>query len=152
MTARLEDELRTELQNTSEVGTADFQETVASEISGGGCPLAMVEDVKGFGPEFEGHVLLYGKVLEQCHIEVGSVGIAQVVSARVPKREPRWDGKSSGIIEEPGIAAQRDLARWWDVSSGIADDVRVGAGPNAIADSGVVADVGTIRHRERRAC
>ena len=152
MTARLEDELRTELQNASEMGTTNLQEAVASEISGGGCPLAMVEDVEGFGPEFEGHVLLYGKVLEQCHIEIGSVGIAQVVSARVPKREPRWDGKSSGIIEEPGIAAQRDLARWWDVSSGIADDVRVGAGPNAIADSGVVADVGTIRHRERRAC
>jgi hypothetical protein len=32
-TARLEDELRAELQNAGEVGAADFQEAVASEIS-----------------------------------------------------------------------------------------------------------------------
>ena len=80
-TARLEDELRTELQNASQMGAADFKETIGSKISGGSRPLAMVEDVEGFSPEFESHVFLYGKVLEQRHIEVGSVGIAQVVSA-----------------------------------------------------------------------
>ena len=78
---RLEDELRAELQNTSEMGTADFQKSISSEISGGTCPLAMVEDVEGFSPEFEGHVFFDSEVLEQCHVEVGSVGIAQVVSA-----------------------------------------------------------------------
>jgi hypothetical protein len=78
---RLEDELRTELQNASQVGSADFEEAVAPEIARGARPLAVVEDVESFGPEFEGHAFFDSKVLEQCHVEGGAVGITQGVSA-----------------------------------------------------------------------
>ena len=45
----------------------------------------MVEYVKGFSAEFEGHVLPDSEVLEQGHVEVSLAGIAQDVPAGITR-------------------------------------------------------------------
>src|ERR1019366_8425843 len=86
---RLEDKLRTQLQDATKVGAVHFEQSGsagpnAAGVTGGiwgrcagtghrageAVPLRVVEDVESFGAELEGHALLDGEVLEHSHIEV----------------------------------------------------------------------------------
>ena len=46
-------------------------------------PLRMVEHVEGLCTELNGGALFYRKVLEQRHVEVNPIGIAQTVPSRI---------------------------------------------------------------------
>ena len=103
---RLEDELRSQLQNTSVVGGGRGQEcrsgAIGRAVTGrviNRAPLRMVEDVECFGAELEVHVLVHREVLEKTHIEIGAVRQSENVATGVAIGEPLRSGKGIAVVE-----------------------------------------------------
>ena len=81
----------------------------------------MVEDVERLETELEGSFLFDGEMLEQCHIEVGPIRIAQEVPPDVSEGESSGHAERSGIVKEARIAAHCDRAWWRDIGVGVAN-------------------------------
>src|SRR5947209_4881753 len=102
--APLKDELQSQLQDASIVRCIGLQKTIgpqsigeaadgadAARRSGAAAQIAelsVIENVEGFGAEFEPHTFVNGKALEQSHIEVGSLRVGQPISADIAEGKP----------------------------------------------------------------
>jgi len=103
----LEEKLQRELQDAGFMHSAGVQEVSGGrggkcvggrtiDVSSGASltcnrgPLRVIKDVECFGAEFNGCALLDGEVLEDRHVEVDEVRIAQAVSAGVSKCQCCW--------------------------------------------------------------
>src|SRR5438105_3657115 len=121
--APLKDELEAQLQDASIVRGIGLQKTISPQSIGEAADgahaarrsgaasqvteLSVIEDVEGFSAEFQSDAFVNGKVLEQSHIEVGSVRISQPISADVAEGQPAWLHENRGVVLERPKARSR---------------------------------------------
>src|SRR5579864_2395753 len=148
---RLKNELRAQLQDAGQVSTTNFKETGTAEGARGSGPLVVIEDVKCLRAELERRALLDGEVLKEGHVEIRAVGVTQEVTTDVTEREASRGDESIGIVPILHIRIRCDRARWRDVLLGIADQVRIRSCANAVSNTGIIAERGTIGYVKRHA-
>src|ERR1700730_8118975 len=107
--SELEDQLRPQLQDARQMGRRNLKETgvaehIVSVASSGStasidvAPFRVVEHVERFRTEFEAYVLRDTEVFEQRHINVGTPGVAENVSADVSESESTRRRKSICVV------------------------------------------------------
>src|SRR5947209_17077001 len=74
--------------------------TVAADVTVQPAELRVVENVESLGTEFEELVFRDKESLEQTHIEVQTVRVAQDIAACIAERQPRRCGKRTGVVEQ----------------------------------------------------
>src|SRR5438270_2014409 len=96
----------------------------------------MVEDVEGFGAEFEVQSFFHRNSLEQRHVEVGSSRIPQRVTPGIS------EGQAGRSCERVWIVKERRLLPWQHGRTvkqvGVADDIGIGSGSHSVSNSGVI--------------
>jgi hypothetical protein len=101
-------------------------------------PFGVIEHIEGLRSELKSSALLDSEVLEDSHIEVYIVRIAQAVPPRISKRQSCWSGVGRRIVEQtsessgPGGLNNPGLR--------IAYDIRVGGRSNSIGYAGVIVN------------
>src|SRR5262249_31692373 len=109
--------------------------TSGSAVAGNVPKLRVVENIEGFATELEPDALGDLEVLEERHVKVRAMRIAQEVSSRIAEGQAaRWS--KGGLIVECGAECiERNLS---EPSIGIADQVGVRRRPDAVAYAGVI--------------
>ena len=152
--ARLEEELRAELQDARVVRRTDMQKAITTQrvvadaagraaIAGDVSPLGVVEDVKGLRTKLESHLLLDRKALEQRPVKIGAARVVQDVPASRAKRQTARLRKSRGVAEGRSETFHELLH---DARPRVAHQVWTGGGAQAVSHTGVVCgNDGTVR-------
>jgi len=96
-------------------------------------PLRVIKDVECFGAEFNGCALLDGEVLEDRHVEVDEVRIAQAVSAGVSKCQCCWRCIGRLVVILPTVLVYRVRSNFR-----IADDIGIGVGAISVSNASII--------------
>src|SRR5581483_3368578 len=147
----LEDKLRTELHNTSEVSRRNFQECRTSQGTIRTTELRVIEDVERLRTELKRHALLDREMFEQAHVKVGPVWIAQIVSTYVTERQACRGNKRIRVVEISSVVVRCNLTAAGNILPGITNHVWVRARSNPIANAGIVAICGAVGYVQRSA-
>src|SRR5947209_7054674 len=88
------------LVETTRVARRVVRTSVTTDVVVQAAELRMVENVESLGTEFEELVFRDKESLEQTHVEVQTVRVAQDIAACIAERQPRRCGKRTGVVEQ----------------------------------------------------
>ena len=99
--------------------------------------LRVIENVKGFGPEFEIPLAEHFEMPQEGNIEIRTSWIVERISPAISKRQPPRSDESLGI-ENQGPKTLRVVSGKWGLRVGIPDTVGIRAGSKIIGYATVV--------------
>src|SRR5579872_7450622 len=128
------------------VGTGTEATADATRTTGNRCEVGVIEDVERLRTELQRYLFVNGEVLEQCHVEIGQVGVAQEVAVHIAEGQAAGQGKGSRVVVQIGAdAAKRSIRTRIRISDEV--KVRTGAG-DSVAHTSIVTECSTIGYAE----